>query len=187
MSTGGSFCAGKCHRCPAAGASWGAPSALLAAPSRLPRRSFGHLRQLLGNTSRRPLPYPPLIAPLGKSPSPELPSPKLWAESCATELHCLPRHRQASPRFCHPQQVAGGVACESDYIPRRAIVGPLHIPEIWARISSAALWKIPAKHETFFLAVMKSRDFKPGLGGFSCTAAKTIICNTFTPTHFVSI
>lgn len=140
---------GSAMRCPAAGASWGAPSALLAAPSRLPRRSFGHLRQLLGNTSRRPLPYPPLITPLGKSPSPELPSPKLWAESCATELHCLPRHRQASPRFCHPQQVAGGVACESDYIPRRAIVGPLHIPEIWARISSAALWKFQQSMRLF--------------------------------------
>lgn len=46
---------GNATRCHAAGAFWGVP-ALLATPARLPRRSFGHLRQLLGNTSRRPLP-----------------------------------------------------------------------------------------------------------------------------------
>lgn len=61
---------GHAMRWPAAAAFWGAPSALLATPSRLPRRSFGHLRQLLGNTSRRPLLYPPLIPLLGMKPYP---------------------------------------------------------------------------------------------------------------------
>lgn len=173
--------------CHAAGASWGAPAALLAAPSRLPCRSFGHLRQLLGNTSRRHSALPPFDCPFGKRPIAGTAKPKAVGGELRHRA-ALPVPPQTSfPEILPPQQVAGGVACESDYIPRRALVGPLHIPEIWAHILSAALWKIPAKHETFFLAAMKSRDFKPGLGGFSCPAAKTIICNTLTPTHFESI
>lgn len=114
------------------------PPCLLATPLHLPCRSFGHLRELLGNTSRRPLPYPPLIAPFGKGPSHEDPPCQAQRRGRRAAPHsCTAPPQTSFPRDSATQQVAGGVASESDYIPRR-IGGPLHFPEIRC-ISSAAL------------------------------------------------